>query len=154
MVHFPKLQVRTTTQCCRAQPVTQTHLRQRFVEEPIQAVHVGAAAAEQSYENFRFFEAPHVAVLTTEERLGVYGLLDCGLYLQSFMLAARDAGVDTIAQAALAGYSPFIRDHFAIDASRRIVCGISFGYAEADHPINGYRTERAATASVVRFVND
>ena len=63
-----------------------------------------AAAAEQALENFRLFGAPHVAIVTTDEKLGVYGMLDCGLYAQSFMLAARDSGVDTIAQAALASY--------------------------------------------------
>ena len=64
-----------------------------------------AAAAEQALENFRLFGAPHVAIVTTEEKLGVYGALDCGLYVQTFMLAARDSGVDTIAQAALASLS-------------------------------------------------
>ena len=112
-----------------------------------------AAAAEQSLENFRFFGAPHVAILTTEEKLGVYGVLDCGLYLQSFMLAALDCGVDTIAQAALASYSSFIRDYFGIDPARRIVCGLSFGYARSDHPINQYRTERAPPQEVARFVD-
>lgn len=112
-----------------------------------------AAAAEQSFENFRFFGAPHVAILTTEEKLGVYGLLDCGLYLQSFMLAARDAGVDTIAQAALATYSPFLREYFGIDAARKVVCGLAFGFAEAEHPINQYRTERAEAGEGVQFVD-
>jgi len=112
-----------------------------------------AAAAEQSLENFRCFGAPHVAILTTEDKLGVYGLLDCGLYIQSFMLAAVDAGVDCIAQAALAGYSPFVRAFFDIPENRRIVCGISFGYADTEAPINGYRTERAGLDQTVRFVD-
>lgn len=110
-----------------------------------------AAAAEQALENFRFFDAPHVAIVTTEEKLGVYGLLDCGLYVQSFMLAARDSGVDTIAQAALASYPDLIRRHFDLPAQRKVVCGISFGYADSAHPINAYRTERAAAADAVRF---
>lgn len=112
-----------------------------------------AAAAEQSFENFRCFGAPHVAIVSTEEKLGQYGLLDCGLYIQSFMLAAVDAGVDCIAQAALASYSPFLHDYFAIPAHRRIVCGIAFGYADRGAAINGYRTERADVARAVRFVD-
>jgi nitroreductase len=110
-----------------------------------------AAAAEQALENFRFFDAPHVAIVTTEEKLGIYGLLDCGLYVQTFMLAARDSGVDTIAQAALASYPEFIRRHFDLPAYRKVVCGISFGYADSGHPINAYRTERALPADAVRF---
>jgi len=111
-----------------------------------------AAAAEQALENFRLFGAPHVAILTTDEKLGVYGMLDCGLYAQSFMLAARDGGVDSIAQAALASYPDLIREHFGLGADRRIVCGISFGYAELSDRIHGYRTERAALREVVRLV--
>jgi nitroreductase len=111
-----------------------------------------AAAAEQALENFRLFDAPHVAILTTEERLGVYGLLDCGLYVQSFLLAARDCGVDTIAQAALASYPGLIRSHFGLSPERKVVCGISFGYADARHPIHSYRTERTPVEQAVRFV--
>jgi nitroreductase len=122
-----------------------------------QALSIGredkTAAAEQSLENFRFFGAPHVAIVTTDELLGSYGMLDCGLYVQTFMLAARSLGVDSIAQAALASYPDFIRQFFQVPADRKVVCGISFGYADGPHPIHSYRTERAALAESVRFVD-
>lgn len=35
-----------------------------------------AASARQAMENFRFFGAPHVAIVTTESALGPYGVLD------------------------------------------------------------------------------
>ncbi len=102
-----------------------------------------ASAAQQSLENFRFFGAPHVALITTAEELGVYGAVDCGLYVANFMLAAQNLGVASIAQAALASYPDFIRDQFGLPANRKVVCGISFGHADAAHPINTYRTARA-----------
>jgi nitroreductase len=111
-----------------------------------------AAAAQQALENFRLFGAPHVAIVTTAEKLGVYGLLDCGLYVQSFMLAARDSGVDTIAQAALASYPDLIRELLGLDADRKIVCGISFGYADPGDRIHGYRTERAGASEAVTLL--
>ena len=110
-------------------------------------------AAEQALENFRLFGAPHVAIVTTEEALGIYGLLDCGLYVQTFLLASRNFGVDSIAQAALASYPDFVREHFGLPAHRKLVCGISFGYAVADHPIHSYRTERTSVADAVTFVD-
>jgi nitroreductase len=110
-----------------------------------------AAAAEQALENFRLFGAPHVAIVTSEESLGVYGVLDCGLYVQTFMLAARDCGVDTIAQAALASYPDLIREFFGLAPERKVVCGISFGYADPGDPIHSYRTERASVSDAVRF---
>jgi nitroreductase len=112
-----------------------------------------AAAAEQSLENFRFFGAPHVAIVTTPAALGAYGMLDCGLYVQTFMLAARSLGVDSIAQAALASYPQFLRQFLGLPDDRKVVCGLSFGYADATHPIHSYRTERAALSEVVRFVD-
>jgi len=112
-----------------------------------------AAAAEQSLENFRCFGAPHVAIVTTPEALGAYGMLDCGLYVQTFMLAARSLGVDSIAQAALASYPQFVRQFLGLPDDRKVVCGLSFGYAEAGHPIHSYRTERAAISEAVRFMD-
>ena len=111
-----------------------------------------AAAAEQSLENFRLFGAPHVALITTEAELGVYGAVDCGLYVSNFMLAAGNLGVATIAQAALASYPDFIRSYFELPPERKMVCGISFGFADETHPINAYRTVRAEVSqSVHRF---
>ncbi|MEK6211262.1 MAG: nitroreductase family protein [Pseudomonadota bacterium] len=109
-------------------------------------------AERQRLENFRFFDAPHVALITTEEELGVYGAVDCGLYVANFMLAAKNFGVDSIAQAALASYPDLIRSRFGLPANRKLVCGISFGYGDAKHPINGYRTERSPVGEAVTFV--
>jgi nitroreductase len=112
-----------------------------------------AAAAEQSLENFRLFGAPHLALITTEEDLGVYGALDCGLYIANFMLAVKNAGLDSIAQAALASHADFIRAYFDLPAQRKLVCGIAFGYGDASHPVNGYRTARAGIMDAVTFVD-
>jgi nitroreductase len=112
-----------------------------------------AASAEQTLENFRLFGAPHVAIVTTDAELGVYGALDCGLYVQTFMLAARDAGVDTIAQAALASYPQLIREQLGLPEDRKVVCGISFGFALPDDRIHSYRTERAAIGDAVQFID-
>lgn len=97
----------------------------------------------QMLRNFEFFGAPHVAVLTTEADLGVYGAIDCGLYTQSFLLAAQALGLGAAPQAALAMASPFIRDYFDLPDHRQVVIGISFGYADHDAPVNAFRTSRA-----------
>jgi len=107
---------------------------------------------DQALENFRFFAAPHVMFLTVPSELGVYGAVDCGLYVSSFMLVANELGVATIAQAALASYPDVVRDALNIGKERHLVCGISFGFEDTTHPINGYRTERESIASVVKFI--
>ncbi len=109
------------------------------------------ASALQMLRNFEFFGAPHVAILTTDGDLGVYGAIDCGLYVDSFLLAAQALGLGACAQAALAAGSPFLRDYFDLPDTRRVVCGISFGYADPDHPTATYRTSRADLEDVVIF---
>ena len=113
-----------------------------------------AAYARQALENFNFFGAPHVAIVHTDEALGVYGAIDCGAYVTSFMLAAQALGVATIPQAALASHSDIVRGHFGIGDDRRVVCGISFGYPDDAHKANGYRTSRAAIADTVMFIGN
>lgn len=61
----------------------------------------------QQLENYRFFGAPHVAIVSTDAALGVYGAIDCGAWVAQFMLAARAMGVASIAQAALAAFPAF-----------------------------------------------
>jgi nitroreductase len=110
------------------------------------------AYAKQALENFNFFGAPHVAIITTDEALGVYGAIDCGGYVTSFMLAAQALGLATVPQAALAFHSAVVRKHFGLGDDRRVVCGISFGYADREHKANSYRTNRAALGDVATFV--
>jgi nitroreductase len=108
-----------------------------------------AGSTQQMSENFRFFGAPHVAIITTEVELGPYGVLDCGGFVTGFTLAATAAGVATIAQAALAGYANEIRTQFGISENRQIVCAISFGYEDTAHPANNFRTSRADLSGVI-----
>jgi nitroreductase len=110
------------------------------------------AYARQALENFRFFGAPHVAVITTDEALGVYGAIDCGGYVSNFLLAAHASGVATIPQAALSSYAKFIRHELNLGLDRRMVCAISFGYADDGHLANSYRTNRASLGESVRWI--
>lgn len=109
------------------------------------------SSAAQMMKNFRLFDAPHLALITTERDLGPYGLLDCGAFITAFTLAAEALGVASIPQAALAGQSEFLRKWFDISVERDIVAGISFGYSDKDHKANGFRTERAALEEVVTW---
>jgi nitroreductase len=108
-----------------------------------------AASGKQMMENFRLFGAPHVAILHSPKELGSYGAMDCGGFVTAFCLAATALGVATIAQAAIAGYPDFVRDHFDLPQDRLILCAISFGYADESHPANSYRTDRADARDVI-----
>ena len=109
------------------------------------------ASARQAAENFTMFGASHVAIVTSDEALGVYGAVDCGAYVGNFLLAAQSLGVATIAQAALAAYPQVLREVLGIAADRSIVCGISFGLADPEHPANRFRTQRADPGDCVTW---
>ena len=113
-----------------------------------------AAYAKQALENYNFFGAPHVAIIHTDEALGIYGAIDCGAYVGNFLLAAQALGLGTIPQAALARQSGLIRRHFGLGDDRRVVCGISFGFPDHDHKINSYRTSRASIPDTTTFVDE
>lgn len=109
--------------------------------------------ARQALANYEFFGAPHVALLTVHEELGPYALVDAGSYIASFCYAAQALGVATIVQAAIGLYACTVRDVLDIPAEERIVCAISFGRPDDEHPANGFRTDRADVGQVVRWVD-
>lgn len=108
-----------------------------------------AGSARQMMENFRLFGAPHCAILSSPAELGPYGAMDSGGFVAAFALAAQAVGVASIPQAAVAAHGAFLHDYFDIPEDRLILCAISFGYADPDHPANGFRTERAGVDDIV-----
>jgi nitroreductase len=113
-----------------------------------------AARLQQAFENFRFFGAPHVAVITSDRALGTYGAVDCGGYVATLLLAAESLGISAIPQAAIALHSDFVRAHFGLPDDRAVLCAVSFGYADELHLANGFRTTRAELVDVVDYVDN
>jgi nitroreductase len=109
-------------------------------------------SARQARENFRLFGAPHLAIVSSAEPLGAHGVMDCGGWVANFMLAATSLGVATIAQAALASWPDVLRAHLGIPEDRIVLCGISFGHEDPDHPANAFRTDRAPLDEVVTWI--
>ncbi|MDF1855274.1 nitroreductase [Pseudooceanicola sp.] len=102
-----------------------------------------AGSMAQALQNFHLFGAPHTAILTSGTELGPYGAMDCGGFIVAFCLAAEALGLGCVPQAAVAGMSPLLHDHFAIPDDRMVLCALSFGYEDRDHPANAFRTDRA-----------
>lgn len=111
------------------------------------------SSARQALKNFELFGAPHAAVITVDASQGSYGVLDTGIYVANFLLAAASLGLGAIPQAALATYSPFVRDFFGVPEDRSVLLGISFGWPDRDDPANSYRTRRATLDEVVHWVS-
>ncbi|WP_424831199.1 nitroreductase [Ruegeria sp.] len=111
-----------------------------------------AGSARQMMENFSLFGAPHCAIVSSPAELGPYGAMDCGGFVTAFTLAAQALGVASIPQAAVASYSPFLRWYFNIPEDRLILCAISFGYPDKQHPANAFRTDRAGLGEITSWI--
>jgi nitroreductase len=111
-----------------------------------------AASERQWLENYRLFGAPHVAIVSSHAPLGTYAAVDCGAYVQNFMLAACALGVASIAQAAQAAVAGFWRERLGLAEDRKVVCGIAFGIEDPAHPANAFRTSRAAVEQSVQWI--
>ena len=108
-------------------------------------------SARQTARNFELFGAPHLAIITTQSTLGIYGAVDCGVYIAHFLLAAQSLGIAAIPQAAIASCAPYLRQRYALPDDQQIVCGISFGYEDDQHPANAFRTSRADPSDTVTW---
>lgn len=103
---------------------------------------------EQFLRNFAFFDAPAVAFLFAHDALGVYSVLDAGIFLQSLLLAGAEEGLGMCAQAALASYPHLVRRRFSVPEGYRLLCGISIG-EPADAPENRFRPARCTATELL-----
>ncbi|QUQ66298.1 nitroreductase [Kutzneria sp. CA-103260] len=104
--------------------------------------------------NYEFFGAPVGMVLTVSRSRRQGALVDAGLFLQALMLAARAAGLDTCAQAALSDFAPVLRRNLDIPDDELVVCGLSLGYGDPDHSSTRCRTSRVPVARFTTFHED
>ncbi len=107
-----------------------------------------AARNAQMRRNFEFFGAPTVIFVFVHQGLREYSVLDAGIFLQSFMLAAEARGLGTCAQGALATWASPVRAAFEVPEDYNLICGISVGYASG-HKVNTFNPGRADVGEMV-----
>ena len=106
----------------------------------------------QRRQNFNFFGAPMGLVFTIDRDMETGSWLDCGMFIQTVMIAAREFGLETCPQAAFANFQEIIRRRFAIPAGEMVICGMAIGYPDTAAKVNTFRTEREPVEQYVRFV--
>jgi nitroreductase len=108
---------------------------------------------EQWAKNYSSFGAPVTVYIFTEKNINSGSFMDCGMFMQSIMLAALDFGLTTCAQAALAEYPDIVRDVLNIRNDKILLGGIAIGYIDDKALINQYRTTREELDSFAYFYN-
>ncbi len=108
---------------------------------------------EQHRRNYAFFDAPVGLVFTIDRVMRQGSWLDYGMFLQTFMVAARGHGLDTCPQAAFTPFHALITQHVGAPASEQLVCGMSLGFGDPDAIENSLVTEREPVAGFSRFID-
>jgi nitroreductase len=110
-----------------------------------------AANWNQWGRNYRFFDAPVGLIFTIDKDLDQMSYLDLGIFLQTFMLAAKAKGLDTCAQGAWNQFWTATRRVLNVPEDDYIVCGLSLGYTDEDAPVNRLVSEREPVESFAVF---
>lgn len=110
-----------------------------------------AGRGRQFRRNFRLFGAPVGLFIYLDRSMGPPQWADCGMFLQSVMLAARAHGLHTCAQEAWAQWHGTVARHLRPDPEHMLFCAIALGHADAAAPVNRWRSDRAPVGVIASF---
>lgn len=110
-----------------------------------------AARLEFIAGNFEFWNAPVALFICIDRSLGATQWVDLGLYLQTVMLLAREAGLDSCAQEFWTLWHKTVAEFLQLPANLMPFCGLALGHADPAHPVNSLRTARAPLDEAVVF---
>ena len=102
--------------------------------------------------NYEFFGAPTGFFCFVDRIMGPPQWSDLGMFLQTFMLLAQEAGLDTCPQEAWAMRSDAVRSFVGAGDELMLFCGMAVGHADPGAPVNGLTTERAPVEAWATFV--
>ena len=102
-------------------------------------------ARQDAYlRNYDFFGAPVGLFITMDRTMSQGAWLDCGMFMQNVMLAARSFGLETCPQQAWCDVGATVHRELGIPDSRILLSGMAMGHADPDAPENTLVSERAA----------
>ncbi len=93
-------------------------------------------------KNFEFFGAPAGFFCCIDRCMGPPQWSDLGMFLQTFMLLAEEAGLSTCAQEAWAARSEAVRSFVNYDDDLMLFCGMAVGYKDTSEPVNSLISDR------------
>ena len=107
---------------------------------------------KQMLENFKFFGAPSAFFCFVDRQMGRPQWSDLGMFLQNFMLLAKEAGLDTCPQEAWAIKQESVTAFVKAPDELMLFCGMAIGYRDDEAKINRLRTERRPFEDWATFV--
>ena len=109
------------------------------------------ARLRQFANNYGFFGAPVGLFFAIDRTMQEGQWSDLGMFIQTLMLLAVEEGLATCPQEAWAIWHRTVADFVDLPDHLMLFCGMALGYADRDHPVNGWRTERAPLDEFVEW---
>ena len=106
----------------------------------------------QVMKNFEFFGAPCAFFCFVDRQMGPPQWSDLGMFLQTFMLLAKEAGLDTCAQEAWSIKHDSVSEFVKAEDNDILFCGMSIGYRDDNAIINSLKSERRPLAEWAKFL--
>ncbi len=97
---------------------------------------------KQVLKNYEFFGAPAAFFCFVDRQMGRPQWSDLGMFLQTFMLLAREAGLDTCPQEAWAMKQESVTAFVEAPDELMLFCGMALGYQDESEKVNELRTSR------------
>ena len=110
------------------------------------------ARIAQVMENFRFFGAPCAFFCFIDRQMGPPQWSDLGMFLQTFMLLAKEAGLDTCAQEAWSMKHDSVSKFVKAEDSDMLFCGMAIGYRDDTAKVNSLKSERRPLNEWAKFL--
>ena len=110
------------------------------------------ARLKQVMRNFEFFGAPAAIFCFVDKQMGPPQWSDLGMFLQTFMLLAQEAGIDTCAQEAWAMKNDSVSEFVGSGDNDILFCGLAMGYKDKDAVINKLSSERRPLKQWAKFL--
>ena len=110
------------------------------------------ARLQQFARNGDFFGAPAALFCFVDRQMGPPQWSDLGMFLQTFMLLATEAGLATCAQEYWSVRHGAVSNFVGAPAEEMLFCGVAVGYADPAAPVNSLRSERMPLEEWARFV--
>ncbi len=111
-----------------------------------------AGRIAQFARNGDFFGAPAGLFCFIDRGMGRPQWADLGMFLQTFMLLAQEAGVDTCPQEFWSVHHSAVQEFCSAPAEEMLFCGMAIGHADLSAPINSLVSERMPLDQWATFV--
>ena len=102
--------------------------------------------------NYEFFGAPAAFFCLIDKTMGPPQWSDLGMFLQTFMLLAQEAGIDTCAQEAWATRPNAVTSFLQTPDNLMLFCGMAIGYRNPEAPVNTLVSDRMPLDRWATFV--